>query len=333
MTRQNPVMRISGGVLALIVALAGSACAPGGPAEPRGDARGAAALPDATAPAPATPGGGADGTASGPPAGAPRPTGSAPAGTVDGPSSVAAAPAAAEQRRRLTARLDRYLRGRPGRASVAVYDRVTGMRYQYREGTPYRLGDVAELDILLVLLLRAQGRPRGLTPAERDLATKMIRLGDDQAAERLYAALGGRAGVARTLRRVGLDRTLPGPGLRWKETRSVVSDQLRVLDLLTAPGGPLNDRNRAFAAALLAVDAPGRHGGVGAATMARDRVALRNGRLRHRDRWTVTSAGRIVSPSRDTLIAVLSDRHPRPATGRATVERVATLVMDEVRRD
>lgn len=328
MTRQNPVMRISGGVLALIVAVAGSACAPGRPApSQQGDARNAVMPPGATAPAPSAPGGASQDAG---PAAADNPAASSGA---DGRAAVAATPAAAEQARRLTARLDRYLRRRPGRISVAVYDRVTGLRYQYRERTPYRLADVAGLDILLVLLLRAQQRPRGLTHTERALATKMIRLGDDRAAERLYTALGGHRGIARALRRLGLDRTRPGPGLRWKETRSVAADQLRVLDLLTAPRGPLNDRNRAFAAALLAVDSPARHGGIAAASTARDRVALRNGRLRDRGHWTVTSAGRIVSPSRDTLIAVLSDRHPRHRTGRATVERVATLVMDEVRRD
>jgi len=331
-------MRISGGVLAIIVALAGAGCAPGRPAPPpRGEARYAggssAATPGAGEAGPAS---AVQGTASAPPGPAdPAPGASSPgAGPVTGWPHVAVTSAVAEQARRLTVQLDRYLRKRPGRTSVAVYDRVTGLRYRYRERTPYRLADVAEIDILLALLLRGQERMNGLTPHERRLATRMIRFGDDRAAQRLYAVVGGRAGLTRTLRRLGIERTTPGPGRHWKHTRSVATDQLRVLDLLTSPSGPVNPRNRAFAAALLATDAPRRARGIGAATARRDRVALRNGRLRDaHGRWTVASAGRISSPSRDTLIAVLSDGSPGRTTGQATVERVASIVMAEVRRD
>lgn len=349
-------MRISGGVLAMTVVLAGAGCALGRPAPPpQGDTRYPAgvehAAPDRTAPdQPGPPAGsphrehqhaeparaGAGGGRAPQARSGPTPAPGHGSGAVSGWSRFPAAPTAAEQARRLTARLDRYLRNRPGRISVAVYDRVTGLRYHYHERTPYRLADVTELDILLVLLLRGQGRAHGLTPLDRRLATRMIRFGDDRAAQRLYTALGGRPGLTRALRRLGIAHTHPGPGRHWKLTRGVATDRLRVLDLLTSPNGPVNERNRAFAAALLASDTRAHARGVGAATAARERVALRNGRLRDpggRGRWTVTSAGRITSPSRDTLIAVLSDRNPGRGAGQATVERVATMVMDEVRRD
>lgn len=332
-------MRISGGVLAIIVALCGAGCGPGRSAAPlpegdtshtalatTGATTGAAPedMPEAGGASPAE-------SSSGPwPGSMPWPGAAAAGGGV----GAAASPSAVEQARRLTTRLDRYLRGRPGRASVAVYDRVTGMRYRYREGAPYRLGAVAEIDILLVLLLRSQERMRGLTPRERRLAARMIRFGDDRAARRLYAVIGGHKGLTRTLRQLGAARTRPGPD--WKGTRSVAADQLRVLDMLTSPRGPVRERNRAFASALLASSSSARAHGVGAAADRRDRVALKTGWHRARKGrggWTVASAGRIVSPSRDTLITVLSDRNPKRQTGRATVERVATMVMDEVRRD
>ncbi|MEV5408520.1 serine hydrolase [Thermopolyspora sp. NPDC052614] len=341
-------MRISGGVLAIIVALSGAGCAPGRSAllpedgGPRATAGTGSAGPGGTGPelgqagaitpGATSPGEGGAGVVPGDatPGATPVP------GTASGTAYLALSPSAAEQARRLTLRLDRYLRKRPGRVSVAAYDRVTGMRYRYGGSTPYRLADVAEVDILLVLLLRAQEHARRLTPLERRLATWMIRMGDDRAARRLYTAVGGRSGLARALRRLGITHTRPSAGRRWKDTRSVADDQLRVLDVLTSPKGPVNDRNRAFAAALLSSPHPARARGIAAAAAPRDRVAVKNGWHRvRRDRggWTVNSAGRIISPSRDTLITVLSDRNPGRRAGRATVERVATMVMDEVRQD
>ncbi|MBB5773287.1 serine hydrolase [Nonomuraea jabiensis] len=225
--------------------------------------------------------------------------------------------------------LDRYLRQRPGRAALAVYDRTTGARYSYRERTPFVLASVAKVDILLAFLLGKQGE---LSAYERTLTSKMIRESDNDCAHELYLTIGGQKGLTRVLRRLGVEHTWPGPGLYWGTTRSRPSDQVKVLEWLTDPEGPLPASDRRYALKLMSSVEPSQAWGVSAAG---GDVALKNGWLpvdAHDGLWTINSVGRLGVDGHDLLIAVLSERSPTMETGIATVERLAELAVDELTR-
>ncbi|MEW1837476.1 serine hydrolase [Nonomuraea angiospora] len=225
--------------------------------------------------------------------------------------------------------LDRYLRDRPGRAALAVYDRTTGARYSYRERTPFVLASVAKVDILLAFLLAKQGE---LSAYERTLTSKMIRESDNDCAHELYLTVGGQKGLTRALRQLGVEHTWPGPGLYWGTTRSRPSDQVRVLEWLTDPEGPLPAADRRYALKLMSSVEPSQAWGVSAAG---DDVALKNGWLpvdAHDGLWTINSVGRLGVDGHDLLIAVLSERSPTMETGIATVEGLAELAVDELTR-
>ncbi|MFG1705171.1 serine hydrolase [Nonomuraea sp. M3C6] len=232
-------------------------------------------------------------------------------------------------RRALDRSLDRYLRRRPGRATLAVYDRTTGARYAFRERTPFMLASVAKVDILLALLLH---RPRGLDAYERRLASGMIRHSDNDCAHELYMRIGGRDGLTRVLHRLGVEHTSLGSGLYWGWTRSRPSDQVKVLERLTDPEGPVSARNRRYALELMSSVHPSQAWGVSAAG---GEVALKNGWLPahvHDGLWTVNSVGRLGVHGHELLIAVLSERSPSMETGIATVERLARLAVDALTR-
>ncbi|MEV4012710.1 serine hydrolase [Nonomuraea angiospora] len=225
--------------------------------------------------------------------------------------------------------LDRYLRERPGRAALAVYDRTTGARYSYRERTPFVLASVAKVDILLAFLLGKQGE---LSAYERTLTSKMIRESDNDCAHELYLTIGGQKGLTRALRRLGVEHTWPGPGLYWGTTRSRPSDQVKVLEWLTDPEGPLPASDRRYALKLMSSVEPSQAWGVSAAG---GDVALKNGWLpvdAHDGLWTINSVGQLGVDGHDLLIAVLSERSPTMETGIATVERLAKLAVDELTR-
>ncbi len=247
-----------------------------------------------------------------------------------GPEAVArreerALPAA--RRQRLDRALARYLDQRPGRVAVAVYDRTTSTRYAFREREPFMLASVAKMDILLALLLRAQEERRGLDGYERTLASRMIRYSDNDCAHELYMTVGGRRGLTEVLHRVGAQHTRPGGGLYWGTTRSRPSDQVRVLEWLTDPGGPVSAANRRYALDLMSTVHPAQDWGVGAVG---GQVAVKNGWLpaeEHDGRWTVNSVGRLTVTGHELLVAVLSERSPAMSTGVATVEQVARLAV------
>ncbi|MFD1541423.1 hypothetical protein [Nonomuraea guangzhouensis] len=240
-------------------------------------------------------------------------------------SNAAQLPKAARQE--LDLALDRYLRGRPGRTAVSVQDRTTGVQYAFHEGQPFMLASVAKVDILLALLLQAQREHRQLNAHQRALADRMIRYSDNDSAHDLYVAIGRQAGLTRTLHRLGVRDTYPGGGRFWGATRSNPSDQVKVLDLLTDPTGPVSAVNRRYALGLMSSVTPGQVWGVSAAG---GKVALKNGWLpaeAHGGLWTINSVGRVLVADHELLIAVLSERSPDMPTGIATVERVAGLAV------
>ncbi|MGV9773753.1 serine hydrolase [Streptosporangium sp. NPDC003464] len=256
-----------------------------------------------------------------------------PAAATSGGGASVPGPA---ERRDLTRALDDYLEDRPGRVAAAAFDLVTGAGYTYHDSGPFLLASVAKVGILTALLLRAQAAGRPLTRHERSRAGVMIRRSDNQAASELYAAVGGRRGLARVLRGLGATATWPAPWPYWGATRGGPSEQLRVLWALSSPAGPVSAANRRFATRLMSSVVPGQAWGVSAAASAEDRVSLKNGWLParvHGGLWTVNSIGRLRSDGHDLLVAVLSERSPGKDTGIATVERVARLVVGALRRD
>lgn len=236
------------------------------------------------------------------------------------------------ERRALDRALGRYLRERPGRAALAVYDRTTGIRYAFRERVPFLLASVAKVDILLALLLGKDGER--LSGHERELASRMIRHSDNDCAHDLYLTIGGREGLDRMLRQVGALHTRPGAGTSWGITHSRPSDQVRVLEQLTDPEGPLTARSRHYVMELMSSVEPAQAWGVSAAAPEGE-AALKNGWLpadAHDGLWTVNSVGRLQVRGHELLLAVLSERSPDLETGVTTVERLAQLTVDALAR-
>ncbi|MGP3961507.1 serine hydrolase [Nonomuraea sp. 3N208] len=238
----------------------------------------------------------------------------------------------ADEQRALDRALEHYLRKRPGRASVAVYDKTTGARYAFRERTPFMLASVAKVDILLAFLLTKQREGRLVSAYEHRLADRMIRNSDNDCAHELYMTIGGQDGLTRVLRKLGVEHARPGPGLSWGSTRSRPSDQVKVLERLTDPSGPLSARHRRYALRLMSSVAPEQAWGVSAAD---GEAALKNGWLPaqvHGGLWTVNSVGRLRVRGHELLIAVLSERSPDMETGVATVEHLAKLAVNALTR-
>nr|WP_157554974.1 serine hydrolase [Herbidospora sakaeratensis] len=234
----------------------------------------------------------------------------------------------------LTREAAAYLRTRPGRGAVAVHDRLTGTRFTV-EPSPgtFPLASVAKVGILLGTLLNAQSGRRDPTPAERVRAEAMMRRSDNTAAQELAVELGGSTGLTRLLRDLGVDQTWPAPA--WGTTRSCPADQLKLLDLLTSPTGPLTVANRSYAHALMTSVEPSQAWGVSAAARAGEQVAIKNGWMpvtADDGRWVVNSVGRLTSATSDLLIAVLTEGNPDKETGIRTTEELADLVISAIRR-
>ncbi|WP_067970637.1 serine hydrolase [Nocardiopsis trehalosi] len=229
----------------------------------------------------------------------------------------------------LTRVLDDRLADRAADVAVAVRERTTGAGYAYNADAPFAAASTVKVDLLVLLMLRAQAEDRRVTAAELALAGPMLRYSDNDAADALYTRLGLAAGYTAAATPLGLTGTAPDAAGSWGATTTTAADRLRVLDAVYADDGPLTAEHRALARDLLAGVAPEQAWGVGA--LGADAPAeLKNGwvpRAADGGRWAVHSTGRVVLDGREYLVAVLTEGSPGYADGVALVEEVAAVAV------
>jgi len=230
-----------------------------------------------------------------------------------------------------TSALAAYVKSRPGRAAVAATDLATGRHLAYHDEDSFITASIVKVEILVALLSTVRAAGRELTSSQERLSRSMITASDNDAASRLWGAIGGSAGLARVDRRLGLDTTAPGSGAYWGDTRTTARDQLRLLRALTDRKGPLDATVRDRVLDLMEEVEPDQRWGVPAAARYPDDAAVKNGWLAtvtDHGLWTVNSIGRITAPTgRPVLIAVLTAGSPSMTTGITTVEQAARVAV------
>jgi hypothetical protein len=182
-------------------------------------------------------------------AAAPGAAGAFPA--VDAAPSPAAAPRWAPG----VAAARAYARARAGIVSFAI--RTPRRTYGFRAERPARSASVVKAMLLVAYLRQASVRDRALTPAERALLGPMIRVSDNDAANRVFGVVGtpGLLGVARA---AGMRSFVSGDG-SWGASLVTAADQTRFfgrIDLRVPP------RHRGDAMRLLRSISPAQRWGV-----------------------------------------------------------------------
>jgi hypothetical protein len=236
----------------------------------------------------------------------------------------------------LTRALDRFLGAHGDDVTAAVRDLATGRAYHYHADLQLPTASTSKVDILMALLLRTPWRELDAR-ARRD-ADRMIRLSDNDAADRLYERIGLEAGLAEANRRFGLERTYAPPGrcvdlYCWGITRTTAEDQLRLLTALSTEASPLAAEDRGQVLRLMGEVIPEQSWGISAAACDGDRVALKNGWLRRvsNGRWVVVSAGLISGRGHDYAVAVLTEDNGSMGAGVLRVEGTAERMLSAFR--
>ncbi|MEU7861828.1 serine hydrolase [Nonomuraea sp. NPDC049141] len=238
--------------------------------------------------------------------------------------------------KKITKRLDRYLAGRPGPVTAMVKDLTTGRLYRYHRNERLITASTAKVQILMALLLKTPWHK--LSKATKRDADLMIRYSDNHAADRLWLRIGGAAGFTKAGRKYGLRHTQGVPGncvdlYCWGITRTSAEDQVRLMKALVSAKSPLRAKDRAQVLRLMGKVIDGQDWGVGAARCKGDRVALKNGWLKHvsNKRWAIISVGLIRGHGHDYAVAVLTENNADTGQGIATVEGVTERIMKSFR--
>jgi Beta-lactamase enzyme family len=230
----------------------------------------------------------------------------------------------------------------PGGVSVAALNTATGAWYHYGATGGMLTGSVAKLYILETLLLQRQDHGTQLSDDETDTARTMIENSDNDAAEALFYAIGGRDGLVASGPRLGLTHTIPGPKPDFKGlTQTSASDCIVLLENLLRPA-PLHAYARSLVLGFMRNVEPDQRWGVGVVADPGTTFANKNGWLSveednpdglgDNDRWLVNSIGIVTIHQQQVLVAVLTQHGPDFASGVQLVEALATATAPAVVR-
>ncbi len=227
----------------------------------------------------------------------------------------------------LSPNADRSLASLGGDWGVAVIDPRESTRYEANAEQYFPLASVTKVVILVTLLGQAQDAHRALTAAERDMATRMITVSDNDAAIALWERIGGAAGMQAYLDRTGLQGIRPAPpDHSWGDTEATPRGIATLLVRLS--GGELLDKtHRAFALALMTAVTEEQRWGASAAFAGSSSIAIKNGWYPAEDGWRVASAA--FAPDargRPLVVVVLAEHQPDFESAVATIEQVAGAI-------
>lgn len=218
------------------------------------------------------------------------------------------------------------LAGRAGTVAVGLRDRTTNTTCILRATTSYDSASIVKVTVLATLLWDAKKTNRYLTSREAGLATAMITKSDNGATTTLWKQLGVTK-VKGFLTAAGMTRTVPGSGGYWGLTQINVTDEQRLLSLITAKNTVLSDNARAYILKLMGNVVTSQKWGTPAGAPASVSVHVKNGWLQRATRgWRVHSVGTFKGGGHDYTVSVLTDGNSTMNYGVSTIQAVAKVI-------
>ncbi|GAB2743008.1 serine hydrolase [Streptomyces bullii] len=218
------------------------------------------------------------------------------------------------------------LAGRKGTVAVGVYDRTSRTTCTLRPSTAYDSASVVKVTVLTTLLWDAKRQGRYLTDREASLAKAMITKSDNTATSTLWKQL-GLTKIKGFLTAAGMTQTKPGANGYWGLTQITVTDEQKLLRLLTARNTVLSDNARAYTLKLMGQVVSSQRWGTPYGAPSGVAVHVKNGWLqRSTHGWRVHSVGTFDGGGHDYTITVLTHGNSTMNYGIATIQGVAKVV-------
>ena len=229
---------------------------------------------------------------------------------------------AAKRKKDITA----ALATRKGTVAVGLYDRSTNTTCTLRASSAYDSASVVKVTVLATLLWDAKKTNRYLTDRENTLAKAMITKSDNAATSTLWKQL-GMTKIKNFLKAAGMTQTKPGANGYWGLTQITVTDEQKLLKLLTAKNAVLSDNSRAYIVKLMGQVVSSQRWGTPYGVPSGVSVAVKNGWLqRSTNGWRVHSVGAFKGRGHDYVMTVLSHGNSTMNYGIATIQAVAKVI-------
>ncbi|MGW3952724.1 serine hydrolase [Streptomyces sp. NPDC004752] len=254
---------------------------------------------------------------------APAVAATAPAATAPAVSCTSAeADLAAKLKKDITA----ALAGRKGTVAVGLYDRTSRTTCTLRPTTAYDSASVVKVTVLATLLWDAKEHNRYLTDREATLAKAMITKSDNDATSKLWKQL-GLTKIKGFLAAAKMTQTEPGTNGHWGLTQITVTDEQKLLKLVTAKNTVLSDNSRAYLRKLMGQVVSSQRWGTPYGAPSDVSVHVKNGWLqRSTHGWRVHSVGTFDGRGHDYMITVLTHGNSTMNYGIGTIQGVAKAI-------
>ncbi|MFD7130460.1 serine hydrolase [Streptomyces sp. NPDC059894] len=218
------------------------------------------------------------------------------------------------------------LANRKGTVAVGLYDRSTNTTCTLRASTAYDSASVVKVTVLAALLWDAQKHGRALTSREKTLATAMITKSDNASTSTLWKQL-GLTKIKNFLTAAKMTQTKPGANGYWGLTQITVTDEQKLLKLLTAKNTVLTDASRAYVNKLMGQVVSAQRWGTPYGRPAGVTWHVKNGWLsRATHGWRVHSVGTFKGGGHDYHITVLTHGNSTMNYGITTIQGVAKVI-------
>ncbi|MEU6772722.1 serine hydrolase [Streptomyces sp. NPDC046759] len=254
------------------------------------------------------------------------------------PTVAAAAPAAAatpavsctSAKAGLAAKLQKditaALANRRSTVAIGLYDRSTSTTCTLRATSSYDSASTVKVTVLATLLWDAKKHNRYLTDRETTLAKAMITQSDNDATTALWKQL-GMTKIKGFLAAAGMTKTVPGTNGYWGLTQENVTDEQKLLKLVTAGNSVLSDNSRAYILKLMGQVVSSQRWGTPAGAPSTVSVHVKNGWLQRATHgWRVHSLGTFNGAGHDYMISVLTQDNSTMDYGVTTIQNVAKAI-------
>ncbi|MBJ6638790.1 serine hydrolase [Streptomyces sp. DHE7-1] len=218
------------------------------------------------------------------------------------------------------------LANRRGTVAIGLYDRSTKTTCTLRATTAYDSASTVKVTVLATLLWDAKKHDRYLTDREASLAKAMITKSDNSATSTLWKQL-GLTKIKGFLSAAGMTRTVPGANGYWGLTQENVTDEQKLLRLVTARNTVLSDNSRAYILKLMNQVVSSQRWGTPAGAPSTVTVHVKNGWLeRATHGWRVHSLGTFNGGGHDYMMSVLTQDNSTMSYGVTTIQNVAKAI-------
>ncbi|MFG3205436.1 serine hydrolase [Streptomyces sp. NPDC048192] len=218
------------------------------------------------------------------------------------------------------------LANRKSTVALGLYDRSTATTCTLRATSSYDSASTVKVTVLATLLWDAKKHNRYLTDREVSLTKAMITKSDNNATTTLWKQL-GMTKIKGFLAAAGMTKTVPGANGYWGLTQENVTDEQKLLKLVTAKNSVLSDNSRAYILKLMGQVISSQRWGTPAGAPSTVSVHVKNGWLqRSTHGWRVHSLGTFNGAGHDYMISVLTQDNSTMDYGVTTIQNVAKAI-------